>query len=138
MCNPEINLRKLEKIHVYKKKKESIWPRYRFFSLRRSCRSSIVRVWKQRGLSNRNHPFDTVRITHSPTLLTLRTPNTIAEWISYCSLVFVCMLLCGRSWTTQSPNNTSKRERSILERRSQSKIKHASFNAKIPLVFRSV
>ena len=29
-----------------------------------SCRSSIVRVWKQWGLSNRNHPFDTVRITH--------------------------------------------------------------------------
>ncbi len=65
------------------------------------------------------HPFDTVGITHLPTSLTLRPPNAIAKWISYYSSVFVSVLLCGQSWTTQSPNNTSKRERSILGRRSQ-------------------
>jgi hypothetical protein len=54
-----------------------------------------------------------------PTLLTLRPPNAIAEWISYYSSVFVSVLLCGQSWTTQSPSNTSERERSILGRRSQ-------------------
>jgi hypothetical protein len=75
--------------------------------------------WKQQGLSNRNHLFDTVRITHLSTSLTLRTWNAIAEWIAYCSSVFVSVLLRGRSWTTQSPNDTPERERSLLGRRSQ-------------------
>ena len=32
-----------------------------------------------RGLSNSRHLFNTVRITHLPTSLTLRTPHAIAK-----------------------------------------------------------
>jgi hypothetical protein len=72
-----------------------------------------------RGLSNRKHLFNTVRITHLLTSLILRTRNAIAKRIAYRSPVFVRVLLRGRSWTTQSPIDTPERERSLLGRRSQ-------------------
>jgi hypothetical protein len=84
-----------------------------------SCRSSIVRVTKRKGLSNGKHLLNIVRITHLPTPLTLRTQNAIAERIAYCSPGFVCLLLRERSWTTHPPNDTPERERSLLGRRSQ-------------------
>ena len=70
------------------------------------------------GLSNGKHHHDTVQLTPRTTCFPLLPKNAIAKRFAYASPAFVCVLLCGRSWTTQSPIITPERERSLRGRKS--------------------